>query len=219
MLFDFSSLGCVLSVVKETFWDTLWSSYQALNGLLLTVLVPLIVGALLFIFSEMVFWSKVALSLGALLCVVLLVLLLTFFDAARKNYKGYAEAQRKYEDVKERVTNPLPRIIHSRASAPHEASELVCLLEPSELFSQDNLVSFYDVGDEGLEVLIGVGVVEIVQAADRKIGVSLTFAIEAYRDKVDKLKANDAAALTRTRVKPTVPRQYLLRAIFNSGGR
>lgn len=202
----------------------MWGSYKAVNGLLLTVMVPVTVSLILFVFSELGFWWKIALSVGALLCVVLLVLLLTLYDAARKNYKGYAEAhddyeeaQRKYEEAHEQAKNSLPRILYSSESASHEPTELVCLLEPSELFSHDILVSFYDIKEEGREVLIGVGVVENVQTEDGKILVAMTFPMEGYQEEVSRLKRNDAAALQRTKVKPNVPRTYLLRSILQGG--
>lgn len=207
----------MLSSLKDSFWDTLWDSYKAVNGPFITVVVPVAVSVVLFLITGVGFWWKVALSVGALLCVALFILLLALFDAARKNYKGYAEAQEKYEEANERLQNPLPRILQSRASGPREPFEVVCLLEPSELFSQDNLVSFYDVGDEGLEVLIGVGAVQNVQTLDKKIQVALTWPADGYQEQVNELKGNNAAALKRTRVKPTVPRQYLLRSIFNGG--
>jgi hypothetical protein len=120
-----------------------------------------------------------------------------------------------------RLTEPMktplthfPKSCTAANLAPNEAAELMCLLEPSELFSHDILVSFYNVGEQGREVRIGIGVVENVQTEDRKILVAMTYPAEGYQEEVDKLKRNDAVALQNTRVKPTVPRQYLLRSIL-----
>jgi hypothetical protein len=134
------------------------------------------------------------------------LLLLALFTLAHAAYKGHKDA-----------ANVLPEILHVAESNTFEQSELVCLLEPSELFSHGIFVSFYAIAEEGLEVLVGIGVVTNVQK-DGKIQVALTDIVEGYKQEVDKLKRNDAVALKNTRVKNTVPATYL-RAMLRGGPR
>ena len=181
--------------MRQSFWETIGHSFKSVSGTLSTV-ISLIASVIAFALTT---WSIAIVVLGG---TVLTILLATFIHAAYKGYKNSA--------------NPLPEILHVSEPSVHESAHMVCLLESSELFSNDIFVSFYNVAEQGFEVLIGIGVVINVQTEDGKIQVALTDTTEGYEEEVNKLKRNDAAALRNTRVKPTVPARYL-RSMLQGG--
>ena len=89
-----------------------------------------------------------------------------------------------------------------------ETTRALCLLEPSEFFSYDTLVSFYYIDDEEFEQLVGIGTVVNIQE-NKLIQVELTNPVEGYEGIVKKLANNDAHALKKTVVKPSIPKKYL----------
>lgn len=102
----------------------------------------------------------------------------------------------------------LPRVLMGKDTSSIEGAMLLCLLELSELFSYDNLVSFYHLFDEGFEQLIGVGSVINIQE-DGKIQVIMTQITHGNEEVVSKLKNNDASTLKKTIAKSNVPKTYL----------
>ena len=83
------------------------------------------------------------------------------------------------------------------------ADEFLYLLEPSDLFSHGIMVSFY-YNDNNFEQLIGIGRVVHIQE-DKKIQVAMVTAREDSGAIIQRLSNNDAEALKKTRIKPTVP--------------
>ena len=103
----------------------------------------------------------------------------------------------------------LPRIVlGKKPSVQIQGAKVLCLLESSELFSYDALVSFYYIDDENFEQLIGIGAVVNIQE-DRKIQVAMFYSLEGHQEKAEKIAQNDAGILKKTRVKPNVPKTYL----------
>lgn len=84
---------------------------------------------------------------------------------------------------------------------------MIFLLEPSELFSYDTIVSFYYLEDD-FEQLIAIGRVRNIQQ-DSKIQVEVTDYLSGYEEIFNKLGRNDFKALEKTRVKPNIPKAYL----------
>jgi hypothetical protein len=103
--------------------------------------------------------------------------------------------------VQGRSLGQLPRVLHGRA----KADEILLLLDESELFGHNSLVSVYYVDASEFEELLGVGRVLNIQE-NRKIQV--TFTARSNPDVTTRLASNDAAALRSIRVKPTVPVEY-----------
>ncbi len=143
-----------------------------------------------------IFSPKINIPLGLALPIGLLFILLTltFFSAAYESFK-----------MSKRV---LPRVVATR-KIDKQGNELkvLCILEPSELFSYDSLVSFYYI-EEGFEQLIGIGHVFNIQE-DGKIQVMITKLVEEHIEIIKKLAQNDAIALRKIVVKPNVPRRYI----------
>lgn len=102
----------------------------------------------------------------------------------------------------------LPRVIRSkRITVTNQGIDLIFILEPSELFSYDSVVSFYYLDDD-FEMLIAIGRVSNIQQ-DRKLQVEVTNYVIGYEEIFNKLKNNDSTALKRTRVKPNISKAYL----------
>lgn len=105
----------------------------------------------------------------------------------------------------------LPRVLLAKEAPRYLGREArpLCLLESSELFSHDSLVSFYCVREEGYEELIGIGSVLNIQE-DGKVQVIMSKIIDGHEDEVTRLMANESTALKSTRVKPNVPKTFLM---------
>ena len=100
----------------------------------------------------------------------------------------------------------LPKVLLAmKPPAAMEDAQVLCLLEPSELFSHDSLISFYYLGEDSFEQLMGVGVVLNVQE-DKKIQALMTATTDGQKERVGRLTQNDAQLLRRVLVKPTVPK-------------
>lgn len=99
----------------------------------------------------------------------------------------------------------LPKVIYATTTIPGlERVRLVCLLEPSEMFSYGVQVSFYYLSPDGFELFVGSGRVINIQD-DRRIQVGLTRAQQGQEDTVNAIAQNTKTVLDRVRVKPTVP--------------
>src|SRR5829696_6718593 len=123
-----------------------------------------------------------------------------------------SNTQTSSASIPAKCSRPLPRVIHGREHFAGMDAELVCVLEPSVLFSPDILVSLYKVDGEEIEEPIGAGTVVNVQA-DGKIQVAVTHVYEDHKDYANRLRSNESAALKGTRVKPNVPqRMYRLQS-------
>jgi len=110
----------------------------------------------------------------------------------------------------------LPRVLLGRKSPPaNQKASILCLLEPSELFSYDALVSFYYI-HEGFEELIGIGRVLNIQE-DGRIQVIMTHSRDAHEETVKKLGENNVDVLKKTIVKPSAP-QSILDVVMSKGG-
>jgi hypothetical protein len=114
------------------------------------------------------------------------------------------------------MRNRLPRVLH--ISGPGSGTGLVCLLEPSELFSHGAAVSFYHLGDSNFEELIGIGFVLNVQE-DRRIQVAMVHIIEGHDDVIRRLEQNQSAVLGRIIVKPVADLRHLQALQEGSYGR
>ncbi len=104
----------------------------------------------------------------------------------------------------------LPRVLYARPGPPGTGgvSTVLLLLEPSELFGHNSVVSIYHVDPSDFEELIGVGYVRNVQE-DRKVQVVFECK-PPHADTGSKLSSNDAILLKRVRVKPSAPYGYEL---------
>lgn len=174
----------------RSFWGLIYDSFLRINGWLFGGLGLALTVAAFFFTPENkvpVGWFVAA---GTLSIVVIVVL----YDASRTSWKA---SQRGLPAVR-RTLEP-PDI--------YQGIEKILIVEPSELFGVDVLVSIYITEDE-YERLIGIGrVLNIQTNGYLQIGISTL--TETSGELIDKLKSNDSAFLKRLLVKPSVP-SYLL---------
>lgn len=179
--------------MKKSFWGLIWSSFLRVQGVLGVTITILL--AVLFSPNKNISLSLV-LPIG-LFCVILILAL------------GNAV----YEALK--ISKHVLPVVLVGGKPPNHISgaKLLCLIEPSELFSYDTFVSFYYLGDENFEQLMGIGTVVNIQE-DGKIQVVMTCSLDGYEENIEKLVQNDAGILKRTRVKPNIPaKKYLGRIL------
>lgn len=175
-------------MMEKTFWGLLWSSFKETQGcfsMILAVVLP-------FVLLRVTPTSTVSLTLALPIAIVFVVVIAALANAAYESFQ-----------MSRRI---LPRIVY--ATKPHSQivrATALCLLEPSELFSHDTVVSFYYIGHEGFEQLIGIGAVVNIQE-DGRILVELDYPSEGHEETVNKLAQNDSEVLNKTRVKPSVPK-------------
>lgn len=170
--------------MKRNFWSLIWSSFMKIQGILIGFI------ALVATVAVWIFPANINISLGLVLPVLIIciIAILTFANAANEIFK-----------MSERI---LPKVILGTTLQ----ANVLCLLEPSELFSHDTLVSFYYV-ENSFEKLIGIGTVLNIQE-DGKIQVSMINHIEGFDEIIIKLGQNDNTILDNIKVKPNIPRAY-----------
>jgi len=106
---------------------------------------------------------------------------------------------------KVKIFYPLPKIL--AASRIPITNQTIFLLEPSEFFSIDAVVSFYFI-DNDFELLIAMGRVVNIQR-DSKIQFEVIQVRNGYEPIVNKLENNDYITLSKNRIKPNIPRAFL----------
>lgn len=168
--------------MRPTLSSLIWASFikvQAIVG------GSIVLSGLFWIFTpETMISSKIAIPI--LILMILIVITLT-----NATYESF-NLSRKI----------LPSILYS--GKPNQQS-LSCLLEPSELFSQNSLVSFYFRGDDDFEVLIGIGKVEIIREIDEKIQIVLLKSNPIYEEIIRRLENNDHGIRNKIQIKPSIP--------------
>jgi len=173
-------------MVDKNLFELIWSSFKRIQGPLLAVLA---------MFLAIVLWrfpsdKKVGLDIILPISIFLIVFLITLLDSVY-------QALKKDRDI-------LPRVILGRK---YSSDNLLCLLEPSRLFSHDAIVSFYYI-EGGFEQLIGIGTVINIQE-NGNIQVILDNYNQVHEDVVNKLAQNDSIILSKIIIKPTVPKSYI----------
>ena len=147
---------------------------------------------------------------ATLILVVLLVAVFTLIDALLKSrdltktVEGERDKTRE-EFAEYKARGGLPDVVSGREPFEGMRGELLCLLNPSDLFSPEILVSFFRVDEQEVEEPIGIGVVFNVQG-NGIIQVTMTEAFEGHQDFVDRLRRNEGEAVRNTLVKPNVAR-------------
>ena len=124
---------------------------------------------------------------------IFIILLIVIGDAAYVSFKTNR--------------NALPEVICVKPCLKKNKKIHLFLLTPSDLFSNDILVSFYYCNDE-YEQLIGIGRVFNIQD-DNKIQVLLTYTFEGHEEKVKKMVKNNKLYLDKTKIKPNIPYSML----------
>ncbi len=175
--------------MNKSFWGFIWERFRKFQG------IPVGIIALL---ATMVFWyfapdKSVRLGIVIPFGIIFIILLIVFGDAAYVSFKTNR--------------NILPGVICVKPYLKNNKEIHLFLLTPSDLFSNDILVSFYYCNDE-YEQLIGIGKVFNIQD-DNKIQVFLLYPLEGHEDKVKEMVKNNKLYLDKTKIKPNVPYSML----------
>lgn len=170
--------------MKNDFWGLIWSSFLKIQGITIGFLALLI---------SIFFWlyspdKNISLRFAVPIFILLIVVIFTFASAAYESFKI--------------SRHNIPKIVLGKKIG----SNLLCLLEPSELFSHDTLVSFFYI-EESFEELIALGKVINIQE-DGKIQVTVNLILRAHEDTITKLEQNDANVIKRIKVKPNIPGSF-----------
>lgn len=199
--------------MKDTFWGLIWSSFLEIQGILIGFLGL----AITLILTRFPVKTNIPIDVAIVLLLFLLLLIATLFNAASKSFKEYKKIQMLWNNLTIRNNELeakvnrrwLPKILLASQTQGRTGLEIECLLENSELLSNNIVISFYYTDEEEFERLIGTGVVVTVQA-NGKIQALMDKPVNAYQDILEKLARNDAKILDRTVVKPSITTDMLL---------
>lgn len=181
--------------MKNNFWSLIWSSFNEIQGSLITFL-GIFVSVLLARFP-----AKKQIPLDIFIIVVL-ILLLIVATVIRAISTLLAENQ----ELRQKLVQPvIPKITFARKYQISQVEGILCLLERSQLFSTGIFVSCYYEDEGGIELLIGTGKVINIQG-EGKIQAFIDRPIPAYEDILIKLANNDSQVILRTVIKPTISR-------------
>lgn len=178
----------ILSQMGDDFQTLLWSSFKKIYGPILAAS-SIIVAFLVWIFEPT---QSLSLKFAIPSYLIILMIICVLTDATYANFEASKKA-------------PLPSI---KQANKNEDGNILCLLSPSELFSQDMLVSFYYRDGNSMERLIGVGHIEIIQE-DKQIQAVLLVYEHPYKSILDQLAENDENIKEKVRVKPGTSRYYI----------
>lgn len=182
--------------LPATLLALLWQGFLSSYGPATTVL-SLILGLLAWFISR-----DSSVPLVWLVCVGLAsaILATTLFQAAMLAYRSTG---RRLPSVR----------MASLPPAPYAGVAAILLLERSDLFALDAIVSIYQVRDQDYEVFVGVGRVLTIQENGLvQVGI---IASELEVGIIERLVANDVTILRTLVVKPTIPRHVLEREWAN----
>ncbi|AIE75694.1 hypothetical protein D082_31660 [Synechocystis sp. PCC 6714] len=107
----------------------------------------------------------------------------------------------------------IPRIL--TAFKEQNTDSINCLLEYSEIFSHDMMVSVYYTNQDDIEVLIATGFVKNVQD-NGKIMIKLNNLETGQKEILEKLSSNDKSIIGRTIIKPGIPQKIFNQLLFDN---
>ncbi len=144
-------------------------------------------------FFTVLFISVNYIHLVIIISILLIATLIRALDKAFENYK----------DIKQ---NLIPKIKYVRKE--ESTGFIICLLEHSDLFATDLMISVFYTDEFGFEALVGVGYIINVQI-DRKIQAVINQPISTYQDILDKLANNDNTVLNKISFRPSITISFL----------
>ena len=176
--------------MKNNFWGLIWSSFREVNNSILTIL-SYAISILLAVVA-----SKASVPLYLLIIIVTLSLLIiaTLVRALEKALEEYAKMKQSM----------IPKILRVQKDANNN---IECLLEASDLFAAQSMISLYYTDEDDFERLIGVGSVRYINNKKR-IQVVIDEPKITYQNILDKLANNDLKVMQKTRVSPSVIKKF-----------
>jgi hypothetical protein len=176
--------------MKNNFWGLIWSSFREVNNSILTIL-SYAISILLAVVA-----SKASVPLYLLIIIVTLSVLIiaTLVRALEKALEEYAKMKQSM----------IPKILRVQKDANNN---IECLLEASDLFAAESMISLYYTDEDDFERLIGVGSVRYINNKKR-IQVVIDEPKITYQNILDKLANNDLKVMQKTRVSPSVIKKF-----------
>ena len=179
--------------MKNNFWGLIWSSFNEIQGSLITFL-GIFVSILLARFPVK---TQIPLDIFIVAVLILLLIIATVIRAI-------STLLFENKDLKQKLAQPLiPKIISVRKYQISQAEGILCLLERSQLFSIGIFVSCYYKDNEGFELLIGTGKIINIQG-DGKIQALIDAPASGHQDILEKLADNNYKISSRVVIKPTI---------------
>lgn len=175
--------------MKETFGALLFSSFRQVFGPIVSI-ISILIAFLFWIFAPD---KSISLIYVVIIGLIVFIFILTL-------------VQTTYTSFKLSKTD-LPHIIESKKDL--RTSQILCVLEPSILFSQGIIVSFYYI-DGSFEVNIGIGQVILIQR-DGKIQVLMSIPIQGYDKILDGLGNNNESIKKSIYIKPNMDYDMMVR--------
>jgi hypothetical protein len=188
--------------MKNSFWGVLWSSFNAINGWFLGTS-GIFIGVLLIRFP---FNTPVPLDVVLIIGFFTLLAFLILINALNTSLQEYKKLKRRN----------IPSILFIQKEP--NTSSVICLLEYSELFAHDMMVSAYYTNASGFEVLVAVGFIKNIQS-DGKIQIILDQPIPSYQDIFEQLVSNNKSIIDKTIIKPGISKEilnnFIVTTLFN----
>jgi hypothetical protein len=195
--------------MKNNFWELIWSSFNEIQGVLLGLLGFL--GGIALI--RYPFNTSIPLDLVIIVSFFTLLLIATLLSTVntllRQKQKLESEV-RQLQETNQKLDNIIkqgvsPKILRAKKDGNNN---FVCLLEASNLFVIEMLISFYYTDEDGFERLIGEGFVEYINPNDGKIQAIIDKPKTVYQTILDRLVNNDSKVFQATVVRPGILRKH-----------
>lgn len=197
--------------MKDSFWELIWSSFLEIQGVLIGSLGIFIT----ILLSRFPVKTQIPLDLVITISFFSLLFFATLVQASSKSFRKYKELSQVKQDMELRLQQRvIPKILYAVKEQNQQTNlQIRCLLERSELFSNDTCISFYYTDDDGFERLVGLGVVLTLQA-NGTIQALLDTPVLPYQEILEKLASNDVKIRERTVVKPSITRNMMFHYLF-----
>jgi hypothetical protein len=176
--------------MKNSFWGLIWYSLREVNNSILTILSYVVS----IVFAVLAGKASIPLYLVIIIVTLSLLIIATLIRALERSLE-------EYDKVK---LSLIPKIIRVQKD---NSNNIVCLLEPSNSFSIELLISFYYTDEDGFERLIGEGFVEYINN-EGKIQAVIDQPQSSYRVILDRLASNDLKIIQKTIIRPGVLRKH-----------
>jgi len=186
--------------MNKSVWELLWSSF-------LEVL-PSWIGVVVAITLSFVAWkippnTPTPIYWLVLILIVAILVIAICLKAANTAFGEYQKLRRRN----------IPNILITRKE--QSTDSILCLLEYSEIFAPDIMVSAYYTNQDDIEVLIATGFVENVQD-NGKIMIKLNNLEPGQKEILKKFADNDKSIINRTIIKPGVSKKIFNKLLFDT---
>ncbi len=186
--------------MKNGFWKLLWSSFQSVvlswEGFSVGFAFAFVSWKIPPNTPIPVYWLVLVLIVSTLVMAISL-------KAANTAFEEYQKLRRRN----------IPSILFVQKENNSDA--IICLLEYSEIFAHDMMVSAYYTNKDDIEVLIATGFVKNIQD-NRKIVVQLSKLEHGQEEILKKIANNDKSIIDRTIIKPGISKTIFNKLLFDT---